>query len=832
VRDLGIFISRDGWAVTAAARAEAQAAIRASEQRPFVSAAERYFDWSGFTEHEPDDIHRLIWQFIDAKQGWPAEARVADRIAALPEVDVKYFEQRVPDLKYAKMFLGWPDHNDQFTLWSHGKITISSQSVGGNDHLPEVPWHPQAEAYSLQFAVGDTALPRYREYGDENVHQRLENGHDLIAVTSWQDGDTAMEQTNFAVPLHGNEIRTGLEPLVLWNKLTLTNARAEARDAWLGVAFTAEDFKTFRKSRFLQGIAQITWRDGAFYAGDRLLAVADPALQFEALPAHGDVARFRARVALPAKGSRSFTFANLYRLGQPADAATIRAEGYAAAQRRMLAYWDAIAAQGATIRVPDAWLNNLYRTFLPRILICSHLDPDGMAVLHTSPIQYARVWQHITAMGIAGDLAPRGQFALARKYFEPFFKWQGIPAPDSPAITDWRGFFGAPPIQCARVWITYQGFVLWAAERYYRLSGDRAWLDAKLPALIDGMDWIVRNRQTTPRLNPDGTKPFDYGWLPPGRAGDADVGTSLANDASLWLGLDLMAGVLRDIGHPRAAEFQAQADDYRRCLQDGERRAAAERPLLRLNDDTWVPYLPAMIGSAGHERELKYAMVADGGWAAGIFDTHVFPAGSPEARWVLSAWEDAYSPLVPGLCDEPFTLGIFDEYLESDRIASFLYAFSSMSANTLDRETLTTYEHRSWGQKRAFELTPWAAGYWTATFAKMLGRTVGNELWLLQATPRRWLADGESIEVKGLQTEFGPLSFTVRSRLNSGRIEARVEVPARQAPAKVRLRLRVPEGRTLRSVTVNGREWREFDPATEWITLPAGVKKAKIEAKY
>jgi hypothetical protein len=732
------------------------------------------------------------------------------------------------------MFLGWPDHNDPFTLWSHGKITISSQSVGGNDALPEVRWHPQAEAYSLQFAVGDTALPRYREYGDENVHQRLENGHDLLVTTRWTEGDTAFAQTNFAVPLHGNEIRTGLEPLVLWSKLTLSNERTEARDAWLGVAFTAEDFTTFRKSRLLEGIAQIAWRDGAFYVGDRLLAVADPALQFEALPAHGDVARFRARVALPAKGARSFSFANLYRPGQAADAATIRAEGYDAAQRRMLAYWDAIAAQGATIRVPDAWLNNLYRTFLPRILMCSAIDPDGMAVMHTGPIQYARVWHHITSFGIGGALAPRGYFDLSRKFFEPMFKWQGIPAPDSPAITDWRGFFGAPPIQCPKVWLSYQGTVLWAASRYYRLSGDRAWLDAKLPALIDGMEWIVRNRQTTKRLNPDGTKPVNYGWLPPGRAGDAAVGTSIYSDASLWSGLDRMAGVLRDIGHPRAAEFQAEADDYRRCLQDGERRSAAERPLLRLNDDTWVPYLPAMIDSTGNERDAKtkYPTVVDAAWGWGMFDTHVFPVDSPEANWLLAAWNDVYTTLNPGISDEPFSSGILDEYLAQDRIANFLYTFYSMSANTLDRETLTTYEHRSWGQKRAFELTPWAGGYWTMNFIKMLCRTDGNQLNLLQATPRRWLADGESIEVKGLQTEFGPISFTVRSRLASGEVRASLELPTRQAPAKVRLRLRAPEGRRLSAVTIDGKESRAFDPAGEWIELPAGAAKLDVVARF
>jgi hypothetical protein len=172
------------------------------------------------------------------------------------------------------------------------------------------------------------------------------------------------------------------------------------------------------------------------------------------------------------------------------------------------------------------------------------------------------------------------------------------------------------------------------------------------------------------------------------------------------------------------------------------------------------------------------------------------------------------------------------EYLAADRVENYLYTFYSQSANTLDRETLTTYEHHSWGLKRAFELTPWAAGYWTTNFTNMLCRTVGDELWLLQATPRRWLADGKKISVQKLQTEFGPVSFEVRSRLAASTITAEVQPPSRVAPAVLRLRLRVPEGHALKNVAINGRKWTDFDAAGGWIKLPAGKEALKIEARY
>lgn len=836
VKAMGLYLSRDGWAATAPARAEADRLVKASLAQPFVSIAERYHDWSGLTEHEPDDIHRLAWDFINAKETWPVGAPAMDRIAALPEIDAAYFNDRVPNISHSKMFLGWPDHNDQFTVWSHGKTTISSQSVGGDPKFPDIPWHPKAGAYSFQFAIGTAPLPHFREYGDPNVHQRLTDGHNLIVTSAWEDDAFRIEQTSFAVPATDAPIKTGLEPLLLWSRVDVTNTAAAARDAWLAVQFTEDDFVTFMTASPLKDVGRIVWKDGAFYAGDRLVAVADPALVFERQPVNGNISRFRAKVPLAAKAARSFAFVHFYRpeAGGSRPAATLA--GFDAARGRMTGFWDRIAAAGASVTVPDEYLNNLYRTFLPRILMNGTLDPSGELVVHTGPIQYARVWHHITSLGVAGDLARRGQFEFCRRYMDAFFRWQGIPAPDSPAITDWTGFFGAPPVQCPKVWISYQGMVLWATARYYQLSGDRQWLDAHLPAIVQGMEWVMRNRRTTMKLEADGTKAVNYGWLPPGRVGDAGKGDTngIYSDASAWRGINELAAVLKSIGHPRAAEFQAEADDYRQCIIDGERRSSARRPLVRLNDGTWVPYLPAVLQSEGNERDpkSKYTGVVDAAWGWGILDTGVFGRGAPEAKWLLPVWEDNYSIMVPSLSDEPFTTGPLAEYLAADRVENYLYTFYSQSANTLDRETLTTYEHHSWGLKRAFELTPWAAGYWTTNFTNMLCRTVGNELWLLQATPRRWLEDGKKISVQKLQTEFGPVSFEVRSRLAASTITAEVQPPSRVAPAVLRLRLRVPEGHRLKHVTINGRRWTDFDAAGGWIKLPAGREALKIEARY
>jgi hypothetical protein len=299
--------------------------------------------------------------------------------------------------------------------------------------------------------------------------------------------------------------------------------------------------------------------------------------------------------------------------------------------------------------------------------------------------------------------------------------------------------------------------------------------------------------------------------------------------------MEFMTRVLESIRHPRAAEFRAETDDYRKCLQDGLRRAAAERKLVRLNDGTWVPYLPSYLERppAGKlENTEWYAAVADAGMQAGIFDTQVFAPRSPENWWLVNFFEDSFSPLNPSLPDEPMWACNATEYLNRDRVNNFLYTFYSQSTTTMARQTLTTYELRSAGEKRVFELTGWAAGYWTRNFTDLLCRTVGDELWLMQATPRRWLNGGEKIQVEKLQTEFGAISFDVRSRLAEGVIEANVAPPNRVPAKRIRIRFRTPGHRTIRSVSVDGRDWRQFDRAEEWITLPESSQRLHIVARY
>lgn len=87
---------------------------------------------------------------------------------------------------------------------------------------------------------------------------------------------------------------------------------------------------------------------------------------------------------------------------------------------------------------------------------------------------------------------------------------------------------------------------------------------------------------------------------------------------------------------------------------------------------------------------------------------------------------------------------------------------------------------------------------------------------LAYATPRAWLAPGKRIAVDRLPTAFGPLSYTLLAHAQS--VAARLTVPG-IGNHSLSLRLRLPSGRRIASVSLGGRPLRSFDRRTGTIDL-------------
>ena len=75
----------------------------------------------------------------------------------------------------------------------------------------------------------------------------------------------------------------------------------------------------------------------------------------------------------------------------------------------------------------------------------------------------------------------------------------------------------------------------------------------------------------------------------------------------------------------------------------------------------------------------------------------------------------------------------------------------------MSRQTLTTFEHRSWGAGRVYDLAPWPMGYYTRMLAGMLAWDEGDdELVYCRATPRTVARPGQTDSRRAAPDAFRP----------------------------------------------------------------------------
>ncbi|HQE28623.1 MAG TPA: hypothetical protein PL151_12755, partial [Phycisphaerae bacterium] len=109
---------------------------------------------------------------------------------------------------------------------------------------------------------------------------------------------------------------------------------------------------------------------------------------------------------------------------------------------------------------------------------------------------------------------------------------------------------------------------------------------------------------------------------------------------------------------------------------------------------------------------------------------------------------------------------------------------------------------------------------------------VGDELWLGVGMPRRWLASGPGVQVDRINSYFGSLSFTYKAGAEPRTVEARIEPPTRNRPARTWLYARLPDQAPIASVKINGLPWTQFDLDAERIALPPGDGPFHVVIRY
>jgi hypothetical protein len=359
------------------------------------------------------------------------------------------------------------------------------------------------------------------------------------------------------------------------------------------------------------------------------------------------------------------------------------------------------------------------------------------------------------------------------------------------------------------------------------------------PGILAGADWIINETKRTANRHE-----LERGLLPAGSLEDiGDWWTWLSTSCYMWRGLDSSAWALEQIKHPEAKRIRAEATAYHKALLTNFRKAGERTPVVRQRDGTAVPHIPSMV----HRRGRYFGWICEtleGSLhllISGALDPH-----SPEAAWIVKDYEDnrylsnQYGYLLDdfdkhwfgrgGMSMQACLLLDVEPYLYRDDVKQALRAMFNGQAVSYFPDVRLNTEHAlpqmgDWtGDHCKSSDESNSAGWLRYLFA----REEGDALLIGQAVPRDWLRPGQKCGIERTSTWFGRTSVLYTGGENE--ITAALDGPTRNPPKEIRLRFREPNGRPLKSVTMNGKPWEKFDG--EWVRLPGNVGKTTIVARF
>ena len=514
---------------------------------------------------------------------------------------------------------------------------------------------------------------------------------------------------------------------------------------------------------------------------------------------------------------------------------------------RVGALWRGVLAQGTQIQTPEPWINDFYKTHVRHLLInCfKELDTDFLHA-HVGTFHYG-VYPNESVMMIS-DLDRRGYHQQARQNYDAFLHYQGTVGFSGNFKSAEGEFYGAGGHETGN-YNKSHGYVMWGMAEHWWYTRDREWMARAAPGLVKACEWVNRERKATMTTNPDGSRPLEYGWLPTGSLEDVtDFWHWLAtNSATVW-GFRALADALADFGHPEGQRLQQEARAYYDDFLRGITESRILCPVVRLRDGTYVPKIPSRLYERGRAH----------GWLRETLEGSLFlPAygllapEAPETRWILKDYEDnlyisdRYGYAIPVFDSFWFSRGGFSmqanlldgplPYLWRDDIKHYLRAYFNGFASAFYPEIRMCNEHSlpelGYPAGDFYKTSDEAQStYWLRL---MFVNEQGGDLYLGQAIPRYWLANGNRIGIERAASHFGPLSLRYESHAAEGKISVTIDPPARNQPKTIYLRIRHPQGKPLQGVRVNGKAYDKTDREKEWIILPGTLAgRQEIVAQY
>ncbi|MCC7335754.1 MAG: hypothetical protein IT422_11690 [Pirellulaceae bacterium] len=648
------------------------------------------------------------------------------------------------------------------------------------------------------FFVGREGNERY---GSDLQHldgPRLHHGYQPVLRTEYRDRDGARwEQESFAT--HIPETKS----LVSLIRITRLSAGDKGQPSELRVRTSLSD---------------------AVVANNRLLSGDLPVLVFPS----GAVFE-TPYLSFPFADSGSPQTVYLLRLNEPAAcrAISLDAERFAAEREAVCRFWDQQLARGAVFEVPERRVMDAMRNLLIQNLFMTWRYSIGNAYESWYPQESSDALKTLGEFGFLDEYRDNLQVLLPQPFRGPNERMMEYAH---------KLFYTA---HCAQ------------------LTGDSAWLTANRPLVTRWIQGMRDVMASDPR-----------GLLGKTRAGDIHTERYYSDHQAIgWRGLRDMALLCDQQGWmDDARDARHAAESLRAAFLKTFEATKVDMPdgslffPKVLQDSPATPYDPITATRLGSYWNLSIGTALK----SGIFD----PRGDTMRRTMdymlghgarlLGLTRFNYYPIavgsyrdggLPGYstsgADNVYGAGILDALAELDEAEQMVLSLYGKLAHGMTRETFISGEGDSFGvvpeqYYRALYLPPSNTNnaLFLKTVRDMLVFThvdaAGHpeELLLAHFTPRGWLADEQTIRVERAPTLFGPVSFTIHSRLAENLVEAEVQVPSRQPPRRLALRLRVPVSHSLQRVEVNGREHVQFDATRGTISLNDLSGTLRIQAHF
>lgn len=767
---------------------------------------------------------------------WSRPVRL--RLAERPEMTRTAAMQGIPRLAPPPWIpLGVPSARQEFFVGPGGDWTAWEDSLRTRDarDYPRLVFRRRSDDSGpgrLSGTFDTRERPLFDEGGREARTRRLEKGYLPLIHVEWNTGPVHYHHRLGVSTLEGaygdDTGRRGDETTVLLTKLEITNTGNTPAPAFLNLRYSDRAPIALRDDGLIVITGDDTRRIPAGLSALRGQISADRpagggAAGWRIVPGEDPEASsvLRCELALAPNETKVVYFKTPFVDSLDAgEVDRLKRVDFEREMPRIMDYWEARLKRGMIIDTPDPAVNDFYRAHLWHVAITTDRDPrTGLYNQGVATVRYG-VFANETVM-IARQMDMRGESVEAERFLEPMLRYQGD-LPLKGRFSTKQGVFHSAGEYTHGEYAMNHGFVLWGIADHYLMTRDRAYLERVAPRLVEGCDFLIRERRST-MGKPGEARPPMHGLAPASSLEDVvEYAYWFAVNGYFHLGLKRASKALADIGHPEAGRIAAEAEAYRRDIETSVREATTRAAAVKLRDGNSVPYVPSRVGAWRHLTEgwIREALYP----SLQLATAEVLSPDDPLIGWQLDDLEDniffsAQSGLdvrdfettwfeKGGLTLQPCLLDLPTVYMARNEVPAALRAFWNAYALSVYPDVNCFAEWAGdFGRPGGPLYKTSDESRWVMWLRQLLVWEDGRSLWFGRGLPGGWLDNGRTIQVANAGTIFGRAGLRVRSEIDAGRIEASLDIPKRNPPAKVWLRLRHPAGLVPARVLVNGQAW-------------------------